>query len=417
MVAEAVAETVAEPVVAPVVTGVAEKRSQWSLIVVVGFALAVDYLLAGLLTPLTPFSPAGISKVEQLATLTASYAAGTLLTTPIFGYLGDRFGCRRLIIGGALMLGPTAALFAWAPNFAVMVGASTLQGISAAATWTAGLAVIAERYSGDRVRMMGFALMGSTGGSVVGPVLAGALYDIAGYRLPFYAVMATIALDLLALIFFLPADDRNQPPAVTVFSLLTDRTIAGSAFAVMLASAAWSVVQSVVPIRVVAGGAGPAQVGMLFTATTVVYGLCTPFVTWLVGRFGPRRTAGLGVVSMALAVPLVGVSANIFAAAAAITLVQISYAFLLNPQSALMGDAAERRGLNSYCAVYSVYNFIYTLGTIVISMLAAVILPYVSLQTVLLCLSGVLLLSIPALLVERVPDPKTKLPACGFSVG
>jgi hypothetical protein len=69
-----------------------------------------------------------------------------------------------------------------------------------------------------------------------------------------------------------------------------------------------------------------------------------------------------------------------------------------------MGDAVERRGLRSYCAVYSVYNVAYTIGTIGISILASAILPYFRLEIVLLCLGGVLLVSIPTLLAVRVPD-------------
>ena len=382
----------------------AERAPRWSLIAVVAFALALDYLLYGIVIPLTPFSPPGISRDQELAILTGAYGLGTLVSTPLFGYLGDRFGCRRLILAGTLTFGLTTALLAWAPSFTVMIAARLLQGVSAAATWTAGLALVAEHYSGDRVRMMGFALMGSTGGSVIGPALAGGLYGIGGYRLPFIAIIPVIAIDLLALIAFIPADERNQAPDATVFSLLTDRTVLVSAAAVVLAAAAWTVVESLVPNHLARGGADPARIGVMFTITTLIYGLSAPLVMWIVGRLGMRRTAVLGAVVLALTIPLIGVSTNIFAVAAATTAVGVAYAILLNPQSAVMGDAVERRGLRSYCAVYSVYNVAYTIGTIGISILASAILPYFRLEIVLLCLGGVLLVSIPTLLAVRVPD-------------
>jgi MFS family permease len=378
------------------------------LIAVIAFALAVDYLVYGLVIPLTPFSPAGISEHEELMILAGVCGFGALVSTPVFGYLGDRFGCRRVILAGSLALGLATALLAWAPDFPIMIAARVLQGVSAAATWTAGLALVAEHYSGDRVRMMGFALMGSTGGSVIGPALAGGLYAIGGYRLPFYAVIAVVAVSLLALIAFVPPDGRNQTPDATVFALLNDRAVLIAAFAVMLASAAWTVVETLVPAHVAQGGADPAGIGVLFTITTAIYGLSAPLVMWIVGRIGIRRTALLGTVVMALTVPLIGISTNLFVIAAATTAVQVAYALLLNPQSAAMGDAVENRGLRSYCAVYSVYNVAYTVGTIGMSILALAILPHFRLEIVLLCLGGVMLLSVPVLLSVGAPAEKSQ---------
>jgi MFS family permease len=129
---------------------------------------------------------------------------------------------------------------------------------------------------------------------------------------------------------------------------------------------------------------------------------------WIVGRIGIRRTALLGTVVMALTVPLIGISTNLFVIAAATTAVQVAYALLLNPQSAAMGDAVENRGLRSYCAVYSVYNVAYTVGTIGMSILALAILPHFRLEIVLLCLGGVMLLSVPVLLAVGAPAEKSQ---------
>jgi MFS family permease len=190
--------------------------------------------------------------------------------------------------------------------------------------------------------------------------------------------------------------------------LLNDRAVLIAAFAVMLASAAWTVVETLVPVHAAQGGADPAGIGVLFTVTTAIYGLSAPLVMWIVGRIGIRRTALLGTVVMTLTVPLIGLSANLFVIAAATTAVQVAYALLLNPQSAAMGDAVENRGLRSYCAVYSVYNVAYTVGTIGMSILALAILPHFRLEIVLLCLGGVMLLSIPALLAVDASAEKSQ---------
>jgi MFS transporter, DHA1 family, solute carrier family 18 (vesicular amine transporter), member 1/2 len=382
---------------------VAERAPRWSLIAVISFALGVDYLVYGVDLPLTPFSPAGISKTEELTILSGAYALGSLVTTPLFGYLGDRFGCRRLMIAGALLIGLTTALLMWAPNFTVMIVAHVLQGVSAAATWTAGLAIIAERYSGDRVRMMGFGLMGSTGGAVIGPALAGVLYAVGGYRLPWGTVIAIIAIDLLALIVFVPVDNRNVAPDGNVYALLKDRAVLVAAIAAVFAAAAWTVVESLVPLHVARAGTDPGPIGVMFTITTVFYGVCAPIVAWIVGRIGMRRTSLLGAVLMALTIPLIALSSNIFVVAVPVMVVNFAYAALLNPQSAAIGDAVERSGLNSYCAAYSLYNVVYTAGSVGMSILATAILPHFRPEIVFLCLGGALLLCVPTLLAVREP--------------
>lgn len=371
------------------------------LILVIAYALAVDYLVYGIIMPLTPFSPAGITKDEELTILTGCYGVGTLLSTPVFGYLGDRFGCRRLMIGGAIALAAGLALLAFAHNFPLMIAGRFLQGIAAAATWTGGLALVAKYYSGNRVQMMGYALMGSTSGSVIGPAMAGGLYSLGGYRLSFYVVLACVALEFLLLLAFLPKDRGDAGRQPNVLNLLFDRAVIVPAFAIVLAASAWTIVESLLPNHLAHGGATPAAIGVMFTLTTLVYGLSAPLVTWIVGKFGMRRTAVGGAIAMALTIPLIAISTNIFVAAVAAAAVNITYAILLNPQSAELGDVVESRGLHCYCAVYSVYNVAYSVGTIAISLLGSLLLPLFNLQIVLICVGVVLLLSVPVLLVSR----------------
>ena len=52
---------------------------------------------------------------------------------------------------------------------------------------------------------------------------------------------------------------------------------------------------------------------------------------------------------------------------AALCLVSIAFAFSLNPTSAELGNAVDRRGLSCYAAVYAVYNIAYSIGMIATS--------------------------------------------------
>jgi MFS transporter, DHA1 family, solute carrier family 18 (vesicular amine transporter), member 1/2 len=131
---------------------------------VVTFALFMDYLIYGLIVPLAPYSPAGEMSEDRLALLYSAYALGVLAATPLFGHLGERFGYRRSMILGATLSIMAILLFWLAPNLSLLLLARVFQGASAAATWTVGLALVAEQYVQNRVRIMGLALIGSTGG-------------------------------------------------------------------------------------------------------------------------------------------------------------------------------------------------------------------------------------------------------------
>src|SRR5215831_14199176 len=153
---------------------------------VVAYALFLDYLLYGVAVPLTPHAPGNIQH-EQLGLLYGAYAVSVLLVTPVFGYFGDRMGARATLSCGVILGGLSSVFFAIGSSFLVLTIAKLCQGAASAASWTAGLALIAEHYMERRVEMMGYALTGSTAGSVLGPLFGGLLHRVSGYALPFMA--------------------------------------------------------------------------------------------------------------------------------------------------------------------------------------------------------------------------------------
>jgi len=375
---------------------------QWTPVVVVAYALCIDYLVYGLILPLSPFSPAGIAADEKLSLLAGGYAAGVLLATPLFGYLGDRIGFRRPMIVGALLLAGATALLAFAPNFELMLVGRLFQGAAAAATWTAGLALVAVRYADKRVQMMGYALMGSTAGSVLGPVLGGWLYGVSGYRLPFFVVLGFIGLEVALLLVVLPRDTASRAQQPNVLAFVLDRSILVPALAVVLAASAWSILEPLVPNHLRrTSGTGPDAIGAILAISTIVYGLSAPVVGWIVTRVGMTRTMLLGLVSMAVTLPLVALLDTLWSNGVALCFVSVAYALLLNPTSAELGDAVERRGAHCYSAVYAVFNIAYSIGSIGSSALAATLLAHTSLLLVLLAVSGLLILAIPLVLLNR----------------
>jgi DHA1 family solute carrier family 18 vesicular amine transporter 1/2 len=166
------------------------KIERFKVVGVVAYALFMDYFVYGLIVPLTPFATGGAMSEDKMALLYASYAAGVLLSTPIFGLVSDRVGYRRPMLLGVTLSAIAILLFWSASSFAPLLLARLFQGAASAATWTAGLSLIAESYLENRVEMMGVALVGSTAGSILGPLAGGILFEFGGYGLPFIVTSA-----------------------------------------------------------------------------------------------------------------------------------------------------------------------------------------------------------------------------------
>ena len=103
------------------------------------------------------------------------------------GAAGDRFGRRRLLIGGIVLFAVASILCAWAPGLAVLLPARVAQGIGAAMLMPNSLALLGNAFSGEaRGRAIGtWAAAGAIAGAV-GPPLGGWLVGAVGWRAIFY---------------------------------------------------------------------------------------------------------------------------------------------------------------------------------------------------------------------------------------
>ncbi len=383
---------------------------------VVAFALFMDYLIYGLLIPLTPYSPAHVTSEEQFGLLYGGYSVGVLLATPLFGYLGDRIGYRRPMIAGVLLSAIALALFSFAPQFYLLLIARLFQGAASAASWTAGLALIAEHYPEKRVEMMGLSLMGSTAGSLLGPVIGGSLYEIGGYGLPFAATGVLVTIDAGLRIFLLPREQGQPQTSPDIRALLLDRSVLVAAAAVALAAIGWGIIEPLLPVHLGRAGVKPAVVGLIFTIASIAYGSSAPVVAWVSNRVPIRGLIAGGTAAMALSLPFLSLATGVVQAAIVLCVVSVCYAFMLNPTSAELGNAVDRLGMSCYAAVYAVYNIAYAIGQMAASTFASAASTVLSFFQVLLCVSAALILLLPLLMlrssaaVQNSPQPPA--PSC-----
>jgi MFS transporter, DHA1 family, solute carrier family 18 (vesicular amine transporter), member 1/2 len=375
------------------------RANRWAALIAVGFAVFTDYLIYGAIVPLTPYSPAGSGSASTLSILYGAYSIGVLVSTPAFGMIADRVGYRAVMWLSVGLSVPAVLLLWHSDGFALTLIGRIFQGGASAATWTAGLALIAARYKEQRVQMIGLTLMASTGGSVIGPVMSGALHQYGGYELPFLVLCGFALVDAALRFLLLPPDRPHQAGGPGLIRLLADRGVLAPALAVAIAAGSWGILEPVLPRYLErAVGVGAAEIGLIFTVSTFVYGLTSPLVGFATGRFGMTRTVVTGILLMAAMLPFLGLTPNLLMTGMVLCAVNAAFAFLLNPTSAGLGDAVEQRGLSCYGAAYAIYNIAYAIGMMSASALGASLSARFSVFHILLSVSLILLACIPVVI-------------------
>jgi len=107
-------------------------------------ASAVVFLETFFLSVLSPLLPTyksalGLSDA-QIGLLLGAYAWGSVLGSLPAGFLAQRFGPRRVVIAGLLVLSAASVVLGWVTQVGLLDLARLVQGFAAAAVWIGGFA-------------------------------------------------------------------------------------------------------------------------------------------------------------------------------------------------------------------------------------------------------------------------------------
>jgi MFS family permease len=375
------------------------------LLILVCVVVFVDAMLFGALAPLIPgyADEFGLSKTGA-GLLVGSFGAGALLGAIPGGLAAAKYGPRRAVVVGLLMLAVASFAFAAAEGPWTLGLARFVQGTSSTITWAGAFAWLTVAAPRDRRgELIGTAFGAAVFGAILGPMF-GAVAEAVGIAVSF-AVIGVVAASLAAWAATRPGAAPEEQAGGAVSRAFADRRFIGGLWLNTLPAWLFGTLVVLVPLQLDDGGFTPFAIGAVFLAAGLVETVVNPFL----GRFSDRR-GRLLPIRIALAASIVVAVA--FAAArdpypiALLTiLAAITFGAFYTPGMALVSDRTEAAGL-SQAIGFGIMNTAWALGNMTGPALAGAIadaagdaVPYA--LAALLCL-----LTLAATGTARAPTPR-----------
>ncbi|MBU9707062.1 MFS transporter [Paenibacillus sp. AK121] len=342
---------------------------QKAALTVVGLAVFIDMLIYGLVVPILPRYADSLGATQtEIGFLFSSYAIALFIATPIFGLLTDRIGRKTPLLWGLIGLIASTLMFAIAHTFWLLVLARALQGVAAAMTWTAGLALLAELYpSEERGKAMGLALSGQAAGTLLGPTIGGWLYQWGSYQFPFYLAIALAVVDaVLRLVLLHDITEEKNEKYLSPFSFMKNKDLLLVIGVVIIGASVPSVLEPTLPLHLQHNfNANPGVIGLLFAIPTLAYGLATPFIGQFSSKIGYKNGILLGLLMVSIALPLTALPAILSLQAVILAVLGVSMGMVLAPCLPQLADISQRSGIHSYGITFALYNTAYSIGLMI----------------------------------------------------
>ncbi|PWY73665.1 MFS general substrate transporter [Aspergillus heteromorphus CBS 117.55] len=164
-----------------------------------------DYFLYAMIVPVMPTALVDRANVPYddrehwVSILLICEAAVAFVCCPIFGYLIDVAPTRQLpYLLGLILLGASMLLLSLAHTVDIFVVARLLQGGATAMVAVAGLALLTDSVSSSNLgHAIGYLGSAVALGFMLGPLLGGLVYRVAGYQPVFAMAFAIVAVDMV----------------------------------------------------------------------------------------------------------------------------------------------------------------------------------------------------------------------------
>ena len=326
--------------------------------------VVADTMLYAALVPLLPHykDELGFSKATA-GLIVASFAAGTLLASIPGGVVASRFGPRRAVVAGLVLMAVSSTVFAFADSAPGLGLARFVQGLGSALSWAGALSwLIAAAPRDRRGEVLGTAIGAAIFGALLGPVV-GAVASVAGPEPAFLAV-AVVGLALAGWALRTPKAPAEPQPVAEALRALRRREIRVGLLFMVLPALLFGLIGVLAPLKLDAVGWGAVAIGAVFLVAAAFEAVATPVVGRISDRAGRMRPIRFAIAASAISSLALAWAGSAPVIAVLVAAAAISYGAFWGPASALLADAAERCGLAQGLA-FGLMNFAWALGNFV----------------------------------------------------
>jgi MFS family permease len=366
--------------------GLRANLGQFSLLVLVNaFVGAMVGMERSILSPLAEHDFHLAARTAILSFIVV-FGVTKALTNYLAGRLSDRFGRKRVLVGGWLVAIPVPLLLIWAPSWAWILFANALLGVSQGLTWSTTV-IMKVDLAGPRSRGLAMGLNESAGYLAVAAaaLLTGFLAARYGLRPePFYPGLAFVAAGLLLSAFMVRetaghaaheserqggALDAPKPKEVFWRTTLFDRNLSSISQAGLVNNLNDGMAWGLFPLVFSAAHMNLGQIGQLAALYPATWAVGQLFTGALSDRVGRKWLIASGMWIQAVSIGIVVVSSGFIGFAVGALLLGVGTAMVYPTLLAAIGDVAEASWRASAIGVYRLWR---DLGYAVGALLAGV---------------------------------------------
>jgi EmrB/QacA subfamily drug resistance transporter len=153
-------------------------------------------------------------KVTAMTSISVGYLVSLAVIIPASGWLGERFGTKRVFLTAVAVFTAASMLCGAAQNLPELVGFRVLQGIGGGALTPVGMTMLLQVFTQrERVRASRYLIVPTTLAPASGPIVGGLLVDDASWRWVFYVnVPLGVATLVFGLLFLRDTMNRGDRP-------------------------------------------------------------------------------------------------------------------------------------------------------------------------------------------------------------
>lgn len=383
-------------------------------VALVTISVFTDILAYSIAVPVLPHLSQQLgASPTVIGLLFASFGVTLLAVSIPMGTISDRVGRRLPLIGGLIALAGSSVLFAFASRMSWLFAARLVQGAADAVAWVVGFALIADLYRAEeRGRVMGLVMAGSTFGFMVGPTVGGWLYELGGVRMPYLVVAALSVVAAAGFAWIrLPAGTEVHEP-VPLGVIVRVPAVAVCAVAVIVGGGTIAMMEPVLSLFLSAQiGLGPARIGLVFGAGSLVAAFLHPLFGRMADRTGGRQLTLWGLVAIGAMLPLFSQVESFASAVATYAVGAVAIATMVAPSLTYMAEAISLAGTRSFGVAYGLYNVAWAIGLLIGPALGGFLYERVGFTKLsLIWAPSVVLIALTLWRAERSPKARARSP-------